>query len=97
MALIRWRPFQEIEILHRQMDRIFDQIFGDGGSSYNLPALQKPNIELRDTTNSLILRAEIPGVDGKDLEVQVARQAVLIQGEIRYNHHSNERGFYHTD
>ncbi|BAZ10045.1 heat shock protein Hsp20 [Calothrix sp. NIES-4071] len=54
------------------MDRIFDQIFGDGGSSYNLPTLQKPNIELRDTFDSLILRAEIPGVDNKDLEVEVA-------------------------
>ncbi|MBF2066523.1 MAG: Hsp20/alpha crystallin family protein [Calothrix sp. C42_A2020_038] len=96
MALIRWRPFQEIEILHRQMDRIFDQIFS-GGSSYYFPALQKPNIELRDTNNSLILRAEIPGIDGKDLEVQIARQAVLITGEIRYNNLSNERGFYHTE
>jgi HSP20 family protein len=57
MVLIRWRPFEEIEILHRQMDRIFDQIFGDGGSSYTLPALPKPNIELRDTEDSLILRA----------------------------------------
>lgn len=95
MVLIRWRPFQEIEILHRQMDRIFDEIFG--GSSYNLPALQKPNIELRDTNDSLILRAEIAGVDGKDLEVHVARQAILIKGEIRYTNHSNERGFYHTE
>lgn len=27
MALIRWRPFQEIEILNRQMDKIFNDFF----------------------------------------------------------------------
>ncbi|RUT04810.1 molecular chaperone [Dulcicalothrix desertica PCC 7102] len=77
------------------MDRMFDEIFG--GSSYNLPAIQKPNIELRDTNDSLILRAEIAGIDGKDLEVHVARQAVLIKGEIHYHNNSNEQGFYHTE
>lgn len=95
MVLIRWRPFQEIQVLHRQIDRMFDEIFG--GSSYNLPAIQKPNIELRDTNDSLILRAEIAGIEGKDLEVHIARQAVLIKGEIRYHNNSNEHGFYHTE
>lgn len=91
MALIRWRPFQEIEILNRQMDKIFDELFSLNREETTSWA---PAIELKDTNEDLILRAELPGVEGKDLEVQVARQAIYIAGESRYESRTDERGCF---
>lgn len=91
MPLIRWRPFHEIEILHRQMDRIFDEMLG---LNHEITTKRKPPIELKDTNEYLILRAEIPGVEDKDLEVQVARQAVSIAGETQYEPKGEDRGYW---
>jgi len=75
MALIRWQPFQEVETLRRQMDHMFDELIGSERQS---ATSWQPAIELQDTEDNLVLRAEIPGVDGKDIDIHVTREAVLV-------------------
>ena len=98
MALIRWRPFQEMEILTRQIDRIFDEIlYLNQGLTKHSTANWTPAVELKDTRENLILRSELPGVDAKNLEVQVAKQAVLISGEIADESNNEENGYYRSE
>ena len=98
MALIRWRPFQEMEILTRQIDRIFDEIlYLNQGLTKHSTANWTPAVELKDTRENLILRSELPGVDAKNLEVQVAKQAVLISGEIADESNNKENGYYRSE
>jgi HSP20 family protein len=95
MALIRWQPFQEMETLRHQMDKMFDEIAG-----LNREMTTKtwsPAVELEDTNENLILRAEVPGLEGKDLDIQVAREAVSIAGETRYENKSEERGYLRSE
>jgi HSP20 family protein len=94
MALIRWQPFQEMETLRRQMDRMFDEISGANGIQQ---LSWQPAIELQDTEDKVILRAEIPGIEGKDLDVRVTREAVAISGEHRYEKKSAEKGFFRSE
>ena len=71
MALIRWQPFQEMTTLRRQMDELFDELMsGDRQSSTSW----QPALELQDTDEALILRAELSGVDGKDINIQVTKR-----------------------
>jgi HSP20 family protein len=95
MALIRWQPFHEMETLRRQMDQVFDELAG-----FNRDVKTNtwsPAIELKDENEHLVLRAEIPGVEGKDLDIQVAREAVSIAGETRYEKKTEEKGFYRSE
>jgi HSP20 family protein len=94
MALIRWQPFQELETLHRQMDRMLDEMTG-ASSEYRVT--WKPAIELQDKGKNVILRAEIPGVEGKDLDVRVTREAVAISGEHRYEEKAEENGMFGSE
>ncbi len=96
MALIRWQPFQEMETLRRQMDQMFDELAGfQRGESANLT--WKPAVELEDAGERLILRAEIPGVEAKDLDIDVSRDAVAIRGENRYEKKIEEKGFFRSE
>jgi HSP20 family protein len=94
MALIRWQPFQEIETLRRQMEQMFDEVIGTQRQS---ATSWQPAIELQDTEENLVLRAAIPGVDGKDIDVQVTREAVAISGEHRFNKKTQEQGFFRSE
>jgi HSP20 family protein len=94
MAMIRWQPFQELETLRRQMDQLFDEV---AGVERHSTTSWKPAIELQDTQENLILRAEIPGVEGKDIDVQVTREAVAISGEHRFENKTPERGFFRSE
>ncbi|MBE9188916.1 Hsp20/alpha crystallin family protein [Gloeocapsopsis crepidinum LEGE 06123] len=94
MTLIRWQPFQEIETLRRQMDQVFEEL---ASNNQQPETFWKPAVELKDTEDSLILRAEIPGVEGKDLDVQVTREAVAIRGEYRREQQAQERGLFRSE
>ncbi len=93
MALIRWQPFTELDTIRRQMDQVFDELVR--GNSYN--DTWKPAIELQDTQDNLILRAEVPGIEAKDLDIQVTREAVAITGKHRYENKNEERGFFRSE
>lgn len=98
MALIRWQPFQEMETLRRQMDQMFDELAGsDRVASRQYSTTWKPAIELQDTEDHLILRAEIPGVEGKDIDVQITREAIAISGEHRFEKKNEEKGFFRSE
>ena len=68
-------PFNEIEKIYRQIDRAFDES-DDCASTREI----QPPVELKETAESLILRAMLPGIDREQLNIEVTREAVLISG-----------------
>ncbi|WP_017306612.1 Hsp20/alpha crystallin family protein [Spirulina subsalsa] len=94
MALIRWQPFAEMETLRHQMDQLFDEITQ---KTYTPSALWKPAIELKDTEDKLILQVQLPGITPDDLDINVTREAVSIQGEYRSSEQSEDKGLYHSE
>lgn len=84
MALLRWQPWHEMETLRRQMDQLFDElapISSTASINYSNRAPWSPAIELKHTDTELVLRAELPGVNANDLDIQVTRDAIAISGE----------------
>lgn len=76
-----WEPFQELESLRREMDRMFGQMMpvsnGDGEKSFAFI----PSAEMDETDQEIHLKLEIPGLEAKDLDIEVTEDAVLIRGE----------------
>jgi HSP20 family protein len=87
MSLIRWQPWQEVETLSRQLDQLFADFtpVSRAASPVASPVSRDwtPAIELKATDAAFVLRAELPGIDAKDLDIQVTREGVSIAGEYR--------------
>lgn len=99
MALIRWEPFREVETLRRQMDRLFDDLTPANRqpADSQVHAAWAPAIEIKDSESDIVLRAEVPGVEAKDLDIQVTRDAVSISGEHRYQEQTEERNHFRSE
>lgn len=93
MLVRYWQPLREIETLRRQFDRMFDNLIQSDGDAQPTWA---PTIELLDAGDSVVLKAQLPGVDVNDLDVQVSRGAVSISGEHRFEKRQ-EQGYYHSE
>ena len=83
MALISWEPFREIESLQREMNRLFDSLTPSENGSSNSVAFM-PAAEMHETPNTIELRLELPGMEAKDIDVRLSKQAVAISGERQY-------------
>jgi HSP20 family protein len=74
----RWQPFREIEALRSEMDRLFDRLVPLEGRHLGLGFA--PPAEIEETDEAVLIRLEIPGLEAKDLDVQVAEDSVSISG-----------------
>ncbi|MBE9170864.1 Hsp20/alpha crystallin family protein [Pleurocapsales cyanobacterium LEGE 06147] len=92
MAIIRYNPWQEMNALQRQLNRLFDDAlmpdsWGDFGNMAKFPAA-----ELTETDEALHLKLEVPGMEAKDLDIQVMADRVAIAGERKSEIKSEENG-----
>ncbi|WP_373480849.1 Hsp20/alpha crystallin family protein [Geminocystis sp.] len=92
MSLVRFYPLSDLNTLHRQMNRLFDEITAWDNTNNN--TVLKPAVELFDNQDSLTLRVLIPGIDKKDLDISVTREAVKISGEYRHQEENKDNGYY---
>ena len=80
MALIRWEPFQEVDTLQRQMNRLFDNLI-QPPSTEEVGVSFTPAAEIQETADALHLRIELPGMAAEDIDVKATAEAVAISGE----------------
>lgn len=101
MSLIRWQPWQEVETLSRQLDQLFADFtpVSRTASPVASPVSRAwtPAIELKATDTNFVLRAELPGIDAKDLDIQVTREGVSIAGEYRAETKHEDGKFFRSE
>jgi HSP20 family protein len=96
LALRQWSPFASMSQLHREMDRLFDRFFGGGRDWWTPTAVPAfvPAIEAYLDGNQLHVRAELAGVDPKDVELTVLGNQLVIKGERKASKESQDEGVY---
>lgn len=72
--------------LHREMNRLFDDVFNGFGFAARGPMLMEgrfawPRVELAESDRTLKVTAELPGLEEKDVQVELAGGALVIRGE----------------
>jgi HSP20 family protein len=81
--LTRWSPFEELTSLHREMDRLFGRAFGDAQAAPAGQASFAPAIEVTSEKDGWNVRLALPGVDPKDVHIEVAANTLTVRGERR--------------
>ncbi len=79
--------------LHREMNRLFDDVF----NRFDVPSLGRnipwPSIEVVSSENEVRVSAELPGTDEKDIEVLLDDDVITIRGEKKAESEDKERRF----
>jgi len=80
MTLIKYSPVKDFENLHSNLMRYFDDFsafrksFSDDFS---------PNMEFTENDKNIVIKAEVPGVDKKDIKISIHDKILIIEGEKR--------------
>jgi len=98
MALIRWEPFREVESLQKEMNRLLDRFVPtDVGNGEKVGLSFIPAAEMTETPEAVQLKLEIPGMEAKDLNVEVTADSLTINGERKSEIKTEEEGFTRTE
>ncbi|MBR1133537.1 Hsp20/alpha crystallin family protein [Bradyrhizobium iriomotense] len=98
-----WRPF---ETLRKEVDRLFEDFGGDdfwrrpfrslAGFERNLAQklASTPAVDVAESDKAYEITAELPGMDEKDIEVNVANGGLTIKGEKRVEKEEKQKDYY---
>lgn len=74
-------PWRGMEALRQEMDRVFDRFFEPRWDEFEAVGAWAPKLDVSETKEAFVVKAEIPGVEQKDLSVQLQDQMLTIKGE----------------
>jgi HSP20 family protein len=94
MALVRWDPGREVDTLQSEVNRIFDTFFGGNDTRARRWV---PAMDLVETEDHLVLRADLPGLEKDDVNVEVKDGVLTISGERRAEHEEKSEGFHRVE
>ena len=82
MYLTRYEPLNRLGKMHRELDRFFgnDAYKQDDEVNAFLSSQWLPAVDIKEEENRYILRADIPGVDTKSVDVMLENDVLTIQG-----------------
>jgi HSP20 family protein len=92
---------------HQDIDRLFDQAFRGfdlapfGLNRPRLPRMNggmiKPTLDLSATDTAYTVAVEVPGVDEKDVKVEIVNDTLTIRGEKKHEKEENEKNYYRME
>jgi HSP20 family protein len=95
MALVRWDPFRELEHMQSRLNRFFSdtsfQRAGDDGMSFSG---WSPAVDLQETDNEYLIKADLPDVKKEDVKVELVDGAVTIEGERQQEKEEKGKKFH---
>lgn len=101
MAIVRWEPVRDLLTLQERMNRMFDESFrGRDDEDWALGGSWAPAVDIYEKDGNIVLKAELPGVDPKDVDVRVENNLLTLRGERKFdnevkrdNYHRVERAY----
>ena len=82
MELVPWRPFgRELSTLRKEMDDLMTRVFGESPLARRWAEEWSPSVDLTETKDSFLVKAELPGLDAKDVDVSISGNVLTIKGE----------------
>jgi HSP20 family protein len=99
MAVVRWEPFREFTTLQNEMNRLFNTVFdapapGNGGNTLRR---WMPAMDLVETEDHFVLRADLPGMKEDDVKIEFEDGTLTVSGERKAEHESKNEGYYRVE
>jgi HSP20 family protein len=100
MAMIRWEPIGELHTIQNEMNRLFNTLFDSPaqGTREGAPVRRWiPAMDLVETGDSYVLRADLPGLSEGDVNIELEDNVLTISGERKSEHADRDEGYYRIE
>jgi HSP20 family protein len=99
MAVVRWEPFRDLLSLQDRMNRMFDESYRGRSASddWALGGTWAPAVDIYEHEGNIVLTAELPGVDPKDVDVRVENNVLTLRGERKWSDDVQRESYHRVE
>src|SRR5215467_1745143 len=95
-TIARWEPFRGVTTLQDQFNRLYNDVFERKGEETSLSAWA-PAVDIYETEHDLVIEADVPDVDPKDLDIRVENNILTIRGDRKFEKKVNEENYLRVE
>jgi HSP20 family protein len=96
-TITRWEPFRGLTGLQEQVNRLFEDKLFRGRSEDSSLTTWAPAVDIHETENELVVKADLPGMDEKDLDVRIEDSTLTIRCERKVEKSVSEDNFLRVE
>ncbi len=98
-SLTPWRPMRDLETLERRMADLFERFWGPSERERSVWGTEgwAPSIESRVDNGNLIVKADLPGIDPKEVSISVLGNQLTIEGERKREEKKEEKDYFYQE
>jgi len=97
MSMTRWEPLRGLNTLQEQVNRLFEDSVTRTRSGQAELASWAPAVDIFETENELVVKADLPDVQEKDIDVRVENNTLTIRGERKFNNEVHEDNYLRVE
>jgi len=98
MGIVRWGSLRDLLTTQRELDRLFREAFSPvSGETEVSTRSWAPPVDIYETEEAIVLKAELPGIDPKDVEVRVEDNTLYLKGERKYEKEVKEQNYHRVE
>ncbi len=97
MVITRWDPFRELSNLQNRVNGLFQDV--NRGQQDDLLSTGNfvPAVDIYEDEHKIILKLEVPGIDQKDVDIQLENNTLTISGERKFEKEEKEENFHRIE
>ena len=92
MSLIRWDPFREFNTLPR-----LGAFLGKDFEAPMSTTAWNPSVDIFENDNEVVVKAELPGMNAKDIDVRLENNVLTLKGERRFEKEAKEENYHRVE
>ena len=94
MAVVKWDPFRDLISIQDRMNRLFEQTLSRSrGEEGAAGAAWTPAVDIYETLDTIVIKADLPGVVREDIEIQIDDNTLTLKGERRFSKDVQEESY----
>jgi HSP20 family protein len=97
MAIVRYNPFRELRTMQEQMNRLLDLAWNKEAGEELKEGIWQPPVDIYEDEESVVIKAEVPDIDQKDIEVRIEDNTLTLKGERKLDQSVRKDNYHRVE
>lgn len=97
MAIVRYNPFRELRSMQEQMNRLLDLAWSREAGEELREGIWQPPVDIYEDDENVVIKAELPDIDQKDIEVKIENSVLLLKGERKLDRVLKKENYHRVE
>jgi len=96
-VVVGYEPFGRLSTLHDQVNRLFNETMFRGQNEDSAITTWAPAVDIYETPNELVVKADLPDVNEKDIDIRVENNLLTVRGERKFEKNVTEDNYLRVE